>query len=57
MPEFDYVGRNEAPSTTDTRKRVEVKMKNVKLMPGVDVMKTRRRGNHEGNIVDAAPIV
>ena len=38
-------------------KRVEVKMKNVKLMPGVDVMKTRRRGNHEGNIVDAAPIV
>ena len=38
-------------------KRVEVKMKNVKLMPGVDVMMTRRRGNHEGNIVDAAPIV
>ena len=38
-------------------KWVEVKMKNVKLMPGVDVMMTRRRGNHEGNIVDAAPIV
>ena len=38
-------------------KWVEVKMKNVKLMPGVDVMKTRRRGNHECNIVDAAPIV
>ena len=38
-------------------KWVEVTMKNVKLMPGVDVMMTRRRGNHEGNIVDADPIV